>query len=228
MARPILHTRSHLRDAIRNAVTVKPTPAAITGTLTVCAGSTTSLTDATIGGTWSSTGDATVDGSGNVSGGAIAGTATITYTLSTGCIQTVVVTVTPQPVAISGNTGSICEGATLSLSDAPSGGVWSSVTTTVATISGGGLVTASTTTTGTSTISYAIGSCYATTIVTVATQPTAILGSFSLCEGASTLLSDATGGGTWGSSTTSVAGIGTDGTVKPALPLRAPLRSPMR
>ena len=192
-------------------VTVNPAPAAITGTLSVCVGSTTNLTDATGSGTWSSTGSATVSATGGVTG-VSAGTAIITYELGTGCLQTAIVTVNPLPAAILGN-APICEGFTETLSDATGGGVWSSVTTTVATISTAGLVTGSGTTTGTSVISYTIGACAATVIVTVNTQPAAISGTFSLCEGASTLLTDVTAGGTWSSVTTTVATVGTDGTV---------------
>ena len=190
-------------------VTVNPQPAVITGTLSVCAGSTTNLTDATGSGTWTSTGTATVSATGVVTG-VSAGTATITYSIAGGCFATAVVTVNPQPTAISGN-APICQTFTETLTDAIGGGVWSSVTTSVATISSTGLVTGAGV--GTSVISYTIGSCYATTVVTVNTQPGAISGTFSLCEGSSTLLTDATAGGTWSSVTTTVATISTGGTV---------------
>ena len=195
-------------------VTVNTQPGTISGTFSLCEGSSALLTDATAGGTWSSvtTTVATISTGGTVTASSTTtGTSTISYAIGS-CVATKIVTVTTLPAAITGN-APICEGFTETLSDATSGGTWSSVTTTVATISTAGLVTGSGTTTGTSLISYTIGSCAATVVVTVNTQPAAISGTFSLCEGASTLLTDATAGGTWSSGTTSVATIGTDGTV---------------
>ena len=191
-------------------VTVNPTPAAITGTFSVCAGSTTALTDATGSGTWSSTGTATVSATGDVTG-VSAGTATITYTIAGGCNKTAVVTVNPQPSAIVGN-APVCQTFTITLSDGVAGGIWSSSATGVATISTAGVVTGGGTA-GTSTISYTIGGCAASTVITVNTQPAAITGTFSICNGSSTLLTDVIAGGVWSSTATGVAGVGTDGTV---------------
>ena len=200
--------------AATTTVTVNTQPTAILGTFSLCEGSATLLTDATSGGIWSSTATsvATIGTDGTLTAsGTTTGTSTISYLIGS-CVATHVVTVTTLPAAINGSTP-ICQGASITLTDATGGGVWSSVTTTVATISTGGTVTASSINTGTSTVSYTIGSCAATTTVTVNTQPTAILGSFSLCEGSATLLTDATSGGVWSSTTTSVATIGTDGTL---------------
>ena len=184
-------------------ITVNPTPAAITGTLSVCVGSVTSLTDATAGGTWSSVIPTvgTVDGSGNVRGIG-SGTTVISYTLGS-CAASVVVTVNTQPGPILG-TLTVCETFNTSLSDSPSGGVWTSVSGGVAAISGTGVVLG--VSAGTSVISYTIGSCASTAIVTVNTQPAAITGTPSVCVGSVTALTDATSGGIW----TSVSGaIGT-------------------
>ena len=93
-------------------------PAAITGTKTVCAGSTTALADATAGGVWSSssTSVATVSGTGVVTGVA-AGNTTISYTVSngSGCtnITTTTVTVNPraaQPSAFTKSSASVTQG----------------------------------------------------------------------------------------------------------------------
>ena len=186
-------------------VTVNTQPAAITGTPSVCVGFVTALTDATAGGTWSSTiiTAGTVDGLGNVMGTGV-GTTTISYTLGT-CAASLVVTVNTEPAAITGNTGPICETTTLQLSDATSGGVWSSVTGGVATISGTGLVTGAGV--GTSVISYAIGSCAVTTVVTVNLQPAAITGSLAVCDGFVTALTDATAGGAWSSTIITVGTV---------------------
>jgi hypothetical protein len=86
---------------------------AITGNANVCLGLTTALSNATAGGTWSSGSPsvATVNATTGVVTGHTLGTATITYTLSTGCIVTRVVTVSPLPVAqlVTGG-GAYCAG----------------------------------------------------------------------------------------------------------------------
>src|SRR6202012_5901363 len=126
-------TNSCGTDVATTIVTVNPLPDAgtITGTPVVCVLATTSLTDATTDGVWSSS-DATtasVDPSGNVTGVA-ANTATISYSVNNSCgtdIATNIVTVTPLPNAgtITG-TPVVCVLATTSLTDATTGGVWSS------------------------------------------------------------------------------------------------------
>lgn len=145
-------------------------PSPITGPTTLCTGSTIALTDATSGGTWSSsnTSVATVDPTGLV-GGVSAGTSTIIYTLSTGCYTTMVVTVTPMPVPITGIL-TVCAGSTTALTDATGGGTWSSSNTSVATVDPTGVVSG--VSAGTSTIIYATGTgCYATAVLTVMPLP---------------------------------------------------------
>lgn len=185
-------------------------PAAIGGTLSACTGATSQLTDATAGGTWSSTNTAVATiGTAGLVTGVSSGTATISYQFGN-CAATATFTVIAQPAAITG-TLSACSGATSQLSNAVAGGVWSSVTTTVATVGTAGLVTG--VAAGTSTISYAIGSCFAINTFTVNTQPAAISGTLSACAAATSQLSDATAGGVWSSVTTTVATVGTAGLV---------------
>ncbi len=190
-------------------VTVNPTPAAITGLLKVCVGSTTALSDAMTGGTWSSgtSAVAVVDSMTGIATGMATGTSTITYILGTGCSITTVVTVNPLPSAITGPT-TVCAGATIALSDATAGGIWSSSNTAVATVSGFGIVTGIAT--GTATITYKVFStgCIATSLITVSSAPAPISGITSVCIGATTTLSDIIGGGTWISGTTTVATVG--------------------
>ena len=191
----------------------------INGTATACIGGSTSLTDATTGGTWSSgtPGVGTIDGAGNVTGLA-AGTTTISYTTAGTCgiaTATDIVTVNPLP-----NAGSItgaayvCIGNTISLTDAVSGGTWSSTATGIGTIDATGDVTGITG--GTTTVSYLVtnscGAAGATTTVTVNMLPNAgsISGPVIICIGNITSLTDATAGGTWSSTTPGVATI--DGT----------------
>ena len=190
-------------------ITINPNPLPINGTLTVCVGLTTTLTDATGGGVWTSsnTAVATVgSSSGVVTGvGVAGGTATITYTLLTGCLNTVVVTVNPNPTAILG-AGSVCVGQTICLTDATAGGTWSSSSAVAIVNSGTGCVTGLAA--GTTIITYTLSTgCITTTIITV-NPLSPITGTPSLCVGLTTNLTDATPGGTWSSNATGVATVG--------------------
>lgn len=187
-------------------ITVNPLPAPITGTYTVCAGNVGGLTCTTAGGTWSSSNAAVasidIDG---VYFGASAGTATISYILPSGCASTVVVTVYTTPTAITG-TKTVCTGATTALASTPAGGTWSSSNPSAGTISTGGIVTGIAA--GTTIVSYTLGTgCSTSAIVTVYTTPAAITGTLTVCASANTTLSDATPGGTWGSSDPTIATV---------------------
>lgn len=183
-------------------VTVAPLPAP-TGTTTVCPGSTTQLSDAVPGGTWSSgtPAVATVSGTGLVYG-ATTGTSTITYSAH-GCTSTVVVTVSALPAITGGN--SVCVGSTLALSDATAGGVWSSSNTALATVSATGVVTG--VAVGSPTITYTQGGCNTTLAITVGSSLGTISGTTTFCVTSSTTLSDTSPGGVWSSSNTSVATV---------------------
>ncbi len=209
---------------VTGTVTVNVAPAAgsITGTGTLCTTTTTNLTDATGGGTWSSvsTGIATVGSTGIVTGVAV-GTSTISYTVSNSCgmaAATTIVTVSTTPSAgtITG-VDLVCPTATTNLTDATGGGAWSSVSTGIATVGSTGVVTG--VAAGTSIISYTVsnscGIAAATTIVTVSTTPSAgtITGVGLVCPTATTNLTDATGGGTWSSVSTGIATVGSTGVV---------------
>jgi hypothetical protein len=158
------------------ALTVNPN-APISGTQVVCVGSITTLSG-TAGGTWSSTltANGTVDAtSGNVTGIA-AGTTTISYLQSTGCVRAADVTINPVPAAITaaGAATQLCVAATLDLDDATTGGTWASSSITIATIGSvetDGLITG--VSAGAATMSYilAITGCYATYAVTVNPLP---------------------------------------------------------
>ena len=211
-------------------ITVNNLPAAspITGASMVCVNSTTPFTTGTTGGIWSSTaaGIATVNASGIVTGVA-AGTATINYTLtnSNGCtsINSLNITVNALPVvaAISGNTN-VCVNSTTQLTDAASGGTWSSSNTGAATISAAGLVTGIAA--GTTTISYSvtnINNCTTTvtTVVTVNALPVVLPitvtapATFNVCAGSTITVNDATPSGVWSSSNTAIATISTSGVI---------------
>jgi len=191
-------------------VTINPLPivSAITGTSTLCIGSTSTLSNLTIGGVWSSsnTSVATINTTGIVSGISI-GTSTISYmaTNANGCVSVVtqIVTVVPLPtvLAINGTT-SICVGLTTSLSNTTSGGVWSSANTSIAAINVSGVVTAAAA--GTAIINYTItnaNGCQstATTSITVVAAPTAPVitanGPTTFCSGGNVVLTASTSTG---------------------------------
>lgn len=190
-------------------VTINPNPNPISGTLVVCAGSTTSLSDVLTGGTWSSvnTSVATIDGATGLVGGVAAGTSTISYILSTGCYTTAVVTVNPLPTPILG-TPIVCVGMATTLSDATGVGTWSSSNTSVAT-AGAGTGVIGGVAAGTCTITYNLtsGCGYVTVVATVNPLPNPISGTSVVCEGSTITLSTTSTGGTWSSSNTSVATV---------------------
>lgn len=209
---PVIHTITVNNNA----------PNAITGTATVCVGSTTTLSDATTGGTWSSsnTSVATVSSTGIVTG-VTSGTANISYAVPGDCgtryaTKVVSVNAIATPAAITG-AATVCVGSTTLLSDATSGGAWSSGNTSVATIGSTGVVTG--VAAGTAEISYGVtnscGTGYATVVTTVndIVTPAAITGTTTICMGATSTIGNSTPGGTWSSSNTSVATIGSTGTV---------------
>jgi len=196
-------------------VSVNPLPAAIGGNASVCTGVTSTLTDATTGGTWSSsaTGIATINSTTGAITGVLAGTATVTYTLGTGCIITLAVTDSDPPAAITGGAVAICAGLSVTLTETTTGGTWSTSNTSVSTVDGvgdvGGVAG------GTDTVLYTLASgCFAGTPISVNALPAAIAGGTNVCTGSSLNLTDASTGGTWSSSTTTVATVGSaSGTV---------------
>jgi gliding motility-associated-like protein len=188
-------------------VTVNPL-APITGNTSVCAGNTTTLSDAITGGTWTSmnTSVATIDLLSGIATGVTAGAASIQYTTSLGCVASMTLTINAFPSAIAGNT-SVCVGNTTTLSNTLTGGTWTSSNTVAATI---GLTTGLVTglSANTTTVSYTTtGGCAVFTTVTINPLPSVITGTTSICQGVTFTLSDATPGGSWSSSSTSVATV---------------------
>jgi len=192
-------------------ITVNPVPPATTGTLYMCAGNSTTLSNLFPGGTWSSSNTtvATISSVGLVNG-LSAGTSLISYTLPSGCGAVTTVTVYPLP-AILGSV-LVCPGIASTLTGAPAGGLWVSASTSIATIGSlsGSVVGVNP---GTTTITYTLATtCRSTAIVTVQPLPALITGPTSVCEGSTiTLLNFTTGGGTWTSSNTAVATIDAGG-----------------
>lgn len=117
----------------------------IAGSSNVCTGRTILLTNNTAGGVWTSnSANATVNPATGFVTGVNAGSAIITYTVgSGGCTayvtSTITVNATPTVSAISGSKG-LNKGSTLILTDATSGGTWSSSNASIATVNTTGTV----------------------------------------------------------------------------------------
>ena len=215
-------------------VTVNPLPT-ITGTLTVCQGSTTQLTGSATAATtnpWvsSNTGVATVSNTGLVTG-VSAGTSTITYTNSNGCTTTATVTVNLLPTVTAPSPQTVCANAattavTFTGNSTSTTYNWTNNTTSIGlAASGSGNIASFTATnsttsavTGTITVTPTLNGCTGTAqnfTITVNPLPT-ITGTLTVCQGSTTQL---TGSGTaattnpWVSSNTGVATVSNTGLV---------------
>jgi len=199
-------------------VTVTATPVSITGgTSPICVGSTATLSSSPAGGSWVSTSPyvATVGASTGIVTGSHAGTATINYNIST-CSVSRVVTVVGTPADSIIGPSSVCIGGTAAMTTTISGGTWSSSSTATATISSSGVVTG--VSAGTAWITYWLsGTCptysVKSVVVTSGLTPGSITGTTSVGIGSTTSLSNSVAGGTWSSSTPSVATISGSGVV---------------
>ncbi len=148
-------------------VNVGPAIPPIAGATNICAGISSSLSDATPGGIWTSgnTSVATISNTGVISGIA-AGTATMSYTFGACTVTTDVTVATPTTPTIEGK-DSICRGVDhqVMLSCAVAGGAWSVSNTTRATIDAAtGVVTG--VQTGTFTVTYIASNVCGTYTVT--------------------------------------------------------------
>jgi len=195
-------------------ITVNPLPAigTITGPASVCTGSGITLTDGIASGIWNaSNGNATVVSTGSLSSmvtGVVAGVDTIRYVVTNTCgtaiaTKTIIINPLPSAGSISGPPG-VCVAATALLTDAATGGVWSSsnATATAGSLSGGITGVSA----GMDTIRYTVtnvcGTAMAARAITINPLPVAgiITGATSVCEGAAITLTDTTTSGTWSSS----------------------------
>jgi len=191
-------------------VTVNQSPAAISFISSLCVTVTTTLTDATTGGTWSSSNTAvvTVDGTGDIAA-LSAGGATISYAAG-GCSATRTITVDDTVYTLGCN--SVGVGDTIPLTPSSFGGAYSS-NSLVAALGGPGVVGVST---GTATILFSsMTGCVGRFSVTVTptTLITPITGLRTMCPGYTDTLADATSGGIWTSSMPATATISSAGII---------------
>jgi trimeric autotransporter adhesin len=188
----------------------------ISGADSLCVGNTTTLSDTASGGagTWSSSDSSVATVAAGVVTAVSAGTATIRYVVTSTCgttSATFLVKVNGVSAGIIRGASVLCSGSTDTLSDALTGGTWSSSDTSVAKVTSAGVVTASGT--GSVTISYVVsGVCGADTarktiIVGTVTSAGVITGADSICLGDSTVLSDSISGGKWHSLNTAIVTV---------------------
>lgn len=149
-----VHTQGYNTGAGPNGangiVRICPIPFAgsIVGNTNVCPGTATTLSNPTgaTPGTWSSTSsNITVNATTGLVTGFTTGTAVVSYSTSNACatgVATTTVTINPIPPAITGPLN-VCVGSNITLTDAASGGTWTSGNISMATIgSASGIVNA--------------------------------------------------------------------------------------
>lgn len=199
-----------------NNISQPCTASPMTGTMQVCLGATTTLSNVDTGGRWQSSNPAvaTVGFVSGIVSGITAGTSIITFTSGLSCETTDTITVDSSPFAgtITG-TATVCPTTTATLSNTAGSGTWTSVNTAAAIIgSASGIVTG--VAAGTSTISYTVtnscGTVAATRVVTTNAYPNAgvITGTAIACPATTTTLSNAAGSGIWTSLNMATATIG--------------------
>ncbi|PQJ09391.1 hypothetical protein CJD36_019295 [Flavipsychrobacter stenotrophus] len=198
-------------------ITVISAPNSITGPTTVCVGGIMTLSETTLGGSWSSgtIARSTVDAASGAVYGVSTGPVTISYIMPSGCYVVYPITVNAAMPAITGSTA-VCAGSTISLANTATGGTWTSGTTAAATVSGAGTIgTVGGVASGSSAITYAVSvGCSASTTITVNPLPSPISGPSGVCAGGATIsLTDASGTGSWSSSGPSATATITSGGV---------------
>ena len=209
-------------------VTCAPNTGIISGATAVCAGSSVTLSDTASGGsgTWSLSNSSIATVSGGVVTTTTSGVDTVKYSLTNSCgtgtsVAVLNIQVLPTPAAISG-LDTVCTGGTISLSDATTGGTWSSAGTGIISVGGSGVVTG--VSTGTDNVEYTVtntcGSVAASLSVYVSPTPFPTAGTISstsspVCLGTSINVSDTAdgSGGVWSSHNTGIATVSTSGIV---------------
>jgi trimeric autotransporter adhesin len=199
-------------------VSILASPASTLGTAQICQTFTTLLTNSVSGGTWTSTSGsvASVSASGLVTG-LTAGTTTISYTLSSGCAATRVVTVNALPVlTISpSSSATVCLSNSASFSAIAPGATFNWVGVSGATgLSCTSCAAPAITPAATGASVYSVtatsgAGCTTTSGVTITVNelPSDISGSSNVCVGTATTLTSSAGGD-WTSSNVGVAAIG--------------------
>ena len=188
-------------------VNVQSLPAAIAGPAHICVGNTATYADASPGGSWSSTNPMIAPISfGGVATGIGGGLDTIVYTLPTGCSITRALPVISVPLFTGLDT--VCAfGDTVTIRDSNTTGLYTSSLVTVTNeLGGNGLVYGHSA--GIATITYTVPEgCYVTETLTVYPLPGPITGSYNVCAGGTSLVTDPTSGGIWSISNHTIASL---------------------
>ena len=213
---------------VTKRVYVKDTahPGVISGAANVCVNASTTLTTTGANGVWGTSNPAvaTVNAATGMVTGLSAGTVTISYTVTTSicgpvsALKSLTVDALPQTGNVISGSGGLCLGTTTSLTASLPSGTWALSDPIRVTLSAasGSPITASAAALGTDTVMYIIqsvsGHCGADTTIKIidvitAGSATPINGTASVCQGASTVLTNAQPGGTWSSNNTSVATV---------------------
>jgi uncharacterized protein YjdB len=195
-------------------ISVSPAIAEISGDSVVCVGQAITLTNTSVGGTWTSStpSKATVGIATGITTGIATGTSSIRYSTGTGCYRSKIVTVNASIPTITGPSA-LCVSDTGVLANTLAGGNWFSTNPGIASVdSASGTVSGISS--GSVTISYRVTSgCFRTTGFIVKNTPATIAGPSEVFVGATTTLTNTTSGGTWSSGTPSVASISSGGVV---------------
>ncbi len=205
-------------------ITVNPS-CPISGTLSICAGGSTTLTTCCIGGVWSSSNPACIvvnPATGVCTSLSAPCCSRISYTTMAGCISYATVCSTPVPT-VTPNPVSICLGTSVTLNPTPSGGTWTGTPCVSMTPVGS---TSSRVITGlfapcVGSVTYSVGGCSVNVPVTVnaacpITGP--LVHPHTVCSGSSIVLATTCVGGTWSSSNPTcvsvnpISGVCTGGT----------------
>ncbi|HOY33201.1 MAG TPA: T9SS type A sorting domain-containing protein, partial [Bacteroidales bacterium] len=205
-----------INTATQTATITAPFPQTINGLQQICAGSTTTWTSSTYGGTWTSDniGVATVDPSSGLVTGVSGGACIISYSLTIGgCVNTATQSVTvtdPIPQIISGTTP-VCIGSNTIWTSTTTGGIWASDNPSIATIEPiSGMVTGVAAGSTVVTYTVTVGACSntATQMLTI-TEPIlqTLSGNTPICIGSSENWTSTSTGGTWTSSDPATATV---------------------
>lgn len=209
-------------------VTCAPNAGTISGASAVCAGSSVTLSDTASSGsgTWSLSNTSIASVSGGVVSTTASGIDTVKYSLTNGCgtatsVAVLDIEVLPTPAAISG-LDTVCTGGTISVSDATTGGVWSTAGSGIISVGTSGIVTGIST--GTDDVIYTVtnacGGAPVALSIFVSPTPFPTGGtisstSSSVCLGGTIVLTDTAGGGSgvWSSTNTGIASVSGSGVV---------------
>ena len=195
-------------------VTVNPVPNPIIGSDSVCVGSSVTLNEMSLAGSWTSSHLllATVDTTGIVHGLAN-GADTIFYTINTtGCNTAFAIRIDPLPAPITG-LPIVCTGDSTILHEISSGGYWATSDNSKAGINAGGTVYGLVA--DSVNIAYILPTGCRTSIrVAVDSTPVTITGGMYFCTGHTYLLTDTTAGGSWTSINNGIATIDSTGTIQ--------------